>query len=144
MCGRDNHTGLRAHWFSERSSGEARAEICVGEQFNGYPGVVHGGIVASLLDEAMARSLLVEGGFDDLLVTAKLEVVFRRPTPTGVPLAVAGRIVHRSGTRAQASAELRLADGTVTAQAEALLARPPAEVASAWEAERIHWRVDEA
>jgi hypothetical protein len=41
-----------------------------------------------------------------------------------------------------ALAEVRLEDGTVTARAEALLARPPAEVASAWKAERPYWAVD--
>jgi len=143
VCGRDNHAGLAARWVSDRSTGEARADVCVGEQFNGYPGIVHGGIVASLLDEAMARSTLLEGGFDDLLVTAKLEVLYRRPAPTGAPLRVTGRLLHRSGGRARAAAVLRLADGTVAAQAEAVMARPPPEVASAWEAERIHWRVDE-
>lgn len=143
VCGRDNHEGLRVRWFSDRSSGEVRADACVGERFNGFPGIVHGGIVASLLDEAMGRALLVTGGFDDLLVTARLEVLYRRPVPTGVPLAVSARLLHRSGRRAQTSAELRLPDGAVAAQAEALMARPPPEVSSAWEAERPHWRVDE-
>lgn len=62
---------------------------------------------------------------------------------------VAARVVRRTGRRAQAEAEaeaeaeVRLADGTVTAQARALLTRPPPEVSGAWEPERKHWRVDE-
>jgi hypothetical protein len=85
----------------------------------------------------------MDGGFDDLMVTAKLEVVFRRPTPTGVPLLVVGRLLQRSGTRARAESELRLPDGTVTARATVLLARPPAEIVERWESERKHWRVEE-
>ncbi len=75
------------------------------------------------------------------MVTAKLEVAFRRPTPTRTPVLVVARLVRRAGTRAQAEAELRLPDGTVAARAEALLAKPPREVAAAWESERAHWRV---
>ena len=41
--------------------------------------------VAALLDETGGRTILMDGGFEDLMVTAKLEVVYRRPTPTGVP-----------------------------------------------------------
>jgi uncharacterized protein (TIGR00369 family) len=142
VCGRDNPLGLRTRWDSDRASGEARCQVTLPEAFNSYPGVVHGGIVAALLDEAMVRALLVEGGFDDLLVTARMEVAYRQATPTGKPLTVVARIRRKSGSRAQAEAEVRLEDGTVTATAEALLARPTPEVAAAWGAERSGWRVD--
>jgi acyl-coenzyme A thioesterase PaaI-like protein len=98
--------------------------------------------VGALLDETAGRTILMDGGFDDLMVTAKLEVVYRRPTPTGVPLQLVGRLRGRSGNRAEAEAELRLLDGTVTARGTVLLARPPAEVKERWAAEREHWRVD--
>jgi len=142
VCGRDNTHGLQARWTADREAGEVRAALSIPEPFNGYPGVVHGGIVTALLDEAMARSLLIEGTFEDLLVTARMEVAFRLPTPTGTPVTVVARVRRRSSARAQTEAELRLADGTVTAHAEALMARPPAEVAAAWAAERPFWRVD--
>ncbi len=142
VCGRENALGLKARWLADREKGEVRSEITVGEAFNGYPGVVHGGIVTALLDEAMARTALLSGGFEDLLVTGRITVTFRQPTPTGQTIIVAARITRRSGSRSQAEAEIRLADGTVTAQAEALMTRPPPEVAAAWAEERKHWRVD--
>ena len=143
VCGRENGGGLRARWESDREAGEVRATVSVAEHFNGYPGVVHGGILAALMDEAMVRTGLLEGGFDDLKVTARMEVTYRRATPTGAPLAVVARMVKRGGTRARAEAEVRLGDGTVTARAEALLVKAPPEVASGWAAERPFWRVDE-
>jgi len=142
VCGRDNPLGLRARWESDRAAGEVRCQVTIPEPFNGYPGVVHGGIVTALLDEAMARTLLIQGGFEDLLVTGRMEVAFRNTTPTGAPVTVVARLLKRTASRAQAEAELRLADGTVTARAEALMIRPPPEVAAAWAAERAHWRVD--
>ncbi len=141
VCGRDNPLGLAARWESDRDRGEVRATLEIPEHFNGFPGTVHGGVLSALLDEAAVRTALLEGGFDDLMVTAKLEVAFRRPTPTRTPVVVAARVLRRTGTRVQAEAEIRLPDGTVAARAEALLARPPPEVAAAWEAERAHWRV---
>jgi len=142
VCGRENPMGLAARWTSDREAGEVRATVEIPEHFNGYPGTVHGGVLTALLDEAAVRTALLDGGFDDLMVTAKIEVVFRRPTPTRTPVAVVARITRRGGARAQAEAEIRLADGTVTARAEALLTRPPPEVAAGWERERPWWRVD--
>jgi uncharacterized protein (TIGR00369 family) len=141
VCGRENPLGLAARWVSDREKGEVRASLEIPEHFNGFPGTVHGGVLSALLDEAAVRTALLDGGFDDLMVTAKLEVAFRRPTPTRTPIVVAARLVRRVGTRAQAEAEVRLPDGTVAARAEALLARPPADIAAAWSAEREHWRV---
>jgi acyl-coenzyme A thioesterase PaaI-like protein len=140
VCGRENPVGLKVAWTQDPATGEIRATVSVPEHFNGYPGVVHGGIVGALLDETAGRSVLLDGGFEELMVTAKLEVVYRRPTPTGVPLEMVGRLLTRTGTRAEAEAELRLPDGTVTARAKVLLARTPDEIRARWEAEREHWR----
>jgi acyl-coenzyme A thioesterase PaaI-like protein len=143
VCGRENHGGLGARWTCDRSTGEVRAELAIPERFNGYPGVVHGGVVTALLDEAMARTALIEGGFEDLMVTARMEVAFRQPTPTATPVTVVGRLRRKSGSRAQAEAELRLPDGSVAARAEALMTKPPPAVAAGWAAERPFWRVAE-
>jgi len=144
VCGRDNPVGLKTAWFNRREEGEVRGEVSVAEHFNGYPGVVHGGIVAALLDETAGRALLIDGDFEDLMVTLKLEVTYRRPTPTATPLTVVGRVVRRSRRRAEAEAELRLADGAVSATARVLLARPPESITAGWSQERPYWRVDPA
>jgi acyl-coenzyme A thioesterase PaaI-like protein len=142
VCGRENPVGLKVKWDQHLEAGELRGTVVIPEHFNGYPGVTHGGIVAALLDETAGRTILMDGGFEDLMVTAKLEVVYRRPTPTGVPLEVVGRLLRRLEARAEAEAELRLPDGTVAARASVLLARPPVEIIERWAAEREHWRVD--
>jgi len=128
---------------NDRGAGEVRSSLVLAEHFHGYPGIAHGGIVAALLDEAMVRSLLLEGAFEDLMVTARMEVSYRHATPTAVPVTVVGRLVKRGSSRATAQAEIRLADGTVTAEAEGLLTRPPPEVKAAWAEERPFWSVDE-
>jgi len=142
VCGRENPVGLRVRWDEHPEAGEIRGTVTIPAHFNGYPGVTHGGIVAALLDETAGRTLLMDGGFEDLMVTARLEVSYRRPTPTGVPLRVVGRLRSRSGARAEAEAELLLPGDVVAARGRVVLARPPAEIVERWGAEREHWRVD--
>ena len=142
VCGRENPVGLKVRWENDPAAGETRGSVTVPEHFNGFPGVVHGGIVAALLDEAAGRSVLRDGGLDELMVTLKLEVSYRRPTPTLTTLIVVGRLLHHDGRRAKGEAELRLPDGTVTARASVTLARPPKAISSRWEAEREYWRVE--
>jgi uncharacterized protein (TIGR00369 family) len=143
VCGRENGAGLRTQWVNDRVAGEVRSSLVLAEHFHGYPGIAHGGIVAALLDEAMVRSLLLAGDFEDLMVTARMEVAYRRATPTSVPVVIVGRLLKRGSSRATAQAEIRLANGTVTAEAEGLLTRPPPDVAEAWARERPFWSVDE-
>jgi uncharacterized protein (TIGR00369 family) len=142
LCGRENAFGLKMSWYNDPENNQIIGTVVVPEQFNGYPGIVHGGIVASILDETAGRSVLLDGNFSDLFVTLKLEVSYRQPTPTGVSLTAIGKLVRRRNRTAQATGELRLPDGTVTAECTALLALPPDEIKQDWEAEKKHWRVD--
>lgn len=142
VCGRDNGVGLKMRWDNHPEEGEIRATVTVSEEFNGYPGVVHGGIVAAMLDETAGRTVLLDGTPEDLMVTARLEVGYRLPTPTGVPLLVVGRLLSRTDNRAEARAEIRLPNGAVCARGKALLARPPREIREGWEPELPFFKAD--
>ena len=141
LCGRQNDIGLKVSWYNDAGAQQIRAVVTVPEHFNGYPGFVHGGIIAALLDETAGRSLLLDGNEDQLMVTLKLEIKYRRPTPTGVPLTLIGQVVKRSGSRAQVDAKLFLPDGTLAAEGQALLMRPSEEFFRRWEPEKKYWRV---
>ncbi len=142
LCGRENPIGLKLSWYSDREARQVVATVTVPEAFNGYPGIVHGGIVAALLDETAGRALLIEGDEEEnLFVTLKMEVTYRRPTPTGQPLTAIGWVLSRTRSRARVAAELRLPDGTVTARGQALVASPGDEFRSRWEPEKQYWKV---
>ena len=143
LCGRQNDAGLKVSWYNDRAAGKVKATVVVPEHFNGYPGIVHGGIVAALLDETAGRAVLVHGGDDDLMVTLKLEVKYRRPTPTGEPLTVVGWVLQHAAGSARVAGQILLADGTVTAQCEAVLVRAPQEFFQRWAPEKPFWRVYE-
>jgi acyl-coenzyme A thioesterase PaaI-like protein len=143
VCGRDNPVGLKVRFVNDREAGLVRGTVRIAEHFNGYPGVAHGGIVGALLDETAGRTVLLAGGAEALMVTAKLEITYRRPTPTGCELLLVGRLLSHSGDRAEAEAEMQLGDGTVTARCRVLLAPPPASITARFDEERPYWRVDQ-
>ena len=70
-----------------------------------------------------------------------LEVEYRRVTPTGTPIELAGWVVRDHGSKAEVAAEIRLPDGTVSARSQGLLVNPPAQVREDWQREREFWRV---
>lgn len=141
LCGRDNPVSLRINWFNVPDEGRVRARVTVPDTHCSYPGVVHGGIVSALLDETGGRAVMVGGDFERLMVAVKLEVEFRRVTPSGVPIELVGWVTRDHGSKAEVAAEIRLPDGTVSARSKGLLVKPPAPVAERFDAEREHWRV---
>jgi uncharacterized protein (TIGR00369 family) len=141
VCGRDNPFGLKMGWTNHPEEGLIRGTVTVPEHFNGYPGIVHGGVVAAILDETAGRAIMLEGGPDDLRVTLRLEVTYRRPTPTDTELTAIGRVVRHAGRRVFVEGELRLPDGTVTAGCAAVIVPPPDEIARSWEEERAYFIV---
>ncbi len=145
LCGRQNDMGLKMNWYNDHEARQVWSEVVVPENFNGYPGVVHGGIVAALLDETSGRALMLDGDQDGLFITTKLEVKYHLPTPTAVSLRVVGWVIRRSSRFARVGAEIRLPDGKVTARCEAAVARPPRQFLqmSNWNDEKQYWRVVE-
>ncbi len=139
VCGVNNPFGLKLAFY-ELSDTEVTASYTPPADYEGYPGVLHGGIIAALLDEAGSRAGMI-GAHSHFMVTARLDVKYHRPTPTGQPLTVYGRLVKRSGRRALAEAELRLADGTVSAKAELMLADMPDNALPAGDLEALGWKV---
>ena len=138
-CGLTNPVGLQLSFY-EISDTEITATYTAPGHFEGYPSVLHGGIVAALLDEAGGHVVMI-GDHNHFMMTARLDVKYRRPTPTGQPLTVYGRLLKRRGRLATALAELRLADGTVTAEAEVTLADLPEGYLPEVDLDALGWKV---
>lgn len=117
VCGRDNPIGLKLTFHEEDN--QYVSQFTAGPEHQGYDGIVHGGIVSTLLDEIMARYIYAKGLH---AVTARLEVRYRHPTPIGQPLTLVGWIVRERGKLYELVGEIRLADGTVTADGKATVA----------------------
>jgi acyl-coenzyme A thioesterase PaaI-like protein len=143
VCGLQNPVGLHLAFFEDHESDPKRvcAEIVIPDKYQGYPGVAHGGILAAILDELAGRAVLIDGSDQDLMMTLKMELKYRQPTPTETPLTGIGWITRRRANRAQAHGELRLPDGRVSVEADLVIIRPPGDFDSVWETERPYWRV---
>ncbi len=143
MCGRENSYGLKMVWYNNLESNRVEAVVTIPKQFNGYPGIVHGGIVAAILDETSGRAAMLDGNFDNLFVTLRLNVTYRRPTPTNTLLKAVGWLEHKGNRGMKVAAELLLPDGTITTECKAVVVRPTGEISKSWESERKFWRVEE-
>ncbi|MFQ6057252.1 MAG: PaaI family thioesterase [Anaerolineae bacterium] len=123
VCGMENPIGLKL-FFYENEQGQVIAHFTPREEHQGYPEVMHGGLVTALLDEIMGRVAI---GRELWMVTAKMEVKFRHPVPIGQPLTLVGEATRLRGRIMQARGEIRLEDGTVAAEAQGICVRLPDE-----------------
>lgn len=127
-CGQKNPIGLKLQF--RREGRGVVAEFTAGENHQGWSGLVHGGIICSLLDEAMSYAAL-HAGADS--VTARMQTRFKRPLPIGERLTVTGSITKQTRRLVETKAELKLADGTPVAESTAtmFIANPEKESADA-------------
>lgn len=111
-CGMDNPDGLRIPW-------KVNGHVMTGEfvcqpKFQGWKGIVHGGILATLLDEAMTRLAgVLFGG----AVTAEMTVRYVKPASIGEELIIKGELVKDAKRMAEMKATIHLKDGTLIARA---------------------------
>lgn len=123
-CGAHNHDGLRMRFEPEGEESVCRFEVP--PRFQSWEGVVHGGIVALMLDEAIGWACWHRGHPG---VTGKLEVRYRQPLKVGEEVRVAARIDRSRRTLYYASGSIqRVADGEVIAEGSATVMEIPTEV----------------
>jgi acyl-coenzyme A thioesterase PaaI-like protein len=129
-CGRLNPNGLHLHFYPLKDESGIWAPFTPLREQEGYMGMVHGGIISTILDEVMAWSLY---RLDIWAVTGRLSISFKRPVEVGVPTRAIGRIIADRGRLIDvAGTLLRESDGVLLAEAQAVFARVPDRQAAAW------------
>ncbi len=129
-CGRLNPYGLHLHFYPLDDETGIWAPFTPQREHEGYMGMVHGGIISTILDEVMAWSLYRRNAW---AVTGRLSISFKRPVEIGVPARAIGRLVADRGRLLDVTGTLvREADGVVLAESQAVFARVPERQASAW------------
>ena len=139
VCGLDNDHGLKLTFYQDED-GSVVVDYTVPDYYQGYPGVVHGVIITTLMDEVIGR-VLMTGDTNRFMATAKLTTRYRKPVPTEKPIRIVGRIVDDRGRVAEARAEIIGPDGEVLAEAEGLMVALSEEALRAIDAEALGWRV---
>lgn len=125
VCGEKNPNGLRLHFEIDPERKTLKTTFISPPTFQGWDGLVHGGIIATLLDEAMAK-LSYELGYDT--VTASLKIKFKKPAPILEPLEVYGEIIEVRKRWIRAKAILKAKDGTILAEGKSTLMRTPTQL----------------
>lgn len=141
VCGIANPFGLHLRFY-QTGPGEVTSDYIVPEYFQGYPGVVHGGVVAAMLDEITARALMEEDP-PRFMFTARLEIKYRKNVPVGQSLRLvgqAGKSRHRTATSV---GRIYGPDGELLAEAEALLVDVPQDIVSSVDLEALGWKIYE-
>lgn len=139
VCGVSNPLGLNMKFYLT-NPGEITTEYTVPFDYQGYPGVVHGGIVAAMLDEVCSRAHMT-GDPPRFMYTARLDIRYRKNVPIEQPLRIIGRIEKTKSRSATSKGSILNSEGEILAEAEALLINLPEEVFESADLEALGWRV---
>ncbi len=115
-CGPANPVGLKLQF----AVGEDNSVLCnaeVSNHYEGPPGYLHGGIIATLLDEAMSKANRANGV---IAMTRQMQVEYLRPVPSATPFRIEGRVTQSEGRKHWSAARILSADGTVLAESTGL------------------------
>ncbi len=113
-CGPLNPYGLKLK-IEVKPNGESYVEFVPRREYEGYHGIMHGGITSTILDEIMVyacKSYSVD------VVTAKMEVRFLKPVPIGRKLVAKGKVIEKRGKAYLTEGEIKGEDGSILARAK--------------------------
>ena len=112
-CGPRNPYGLKLHM--ERDGNRVVSKFTALQEYQGFPGYLHGGVITALLDEVMSRvSMITHNRWS---MTAGIDVHFRKPVFIGQEVTAVAEHLETSRRMVTAKAELLLPDGNVAARA---------------------------
>ena len=142
ICGLENPVGLHLHIY-ETEPGVVETTYVAPEHFQGYPGVLHGGIVGAIIDEISGRALM---GSDPMnprfMFTAKLEVKYRKNVPIGKLLKIVGKAGKSKSRSAEAWAGIYEAEtGELLAEGTTLLMNVPSDQIDPSSLDELGWKV---
>jgi acyl-coenzyme A thioesterase PaaI-like protein len=142
ICGLENPVGLHLHIY-ETDPGVVETTYTAPEHFQGYPGVLHGGIVGALIDEIAGRSLMGRDPDNPrFMFTAKLEVKYRKNVPVGKLLKIIGRAGKSKSRSAEAWAGIYKAESNeLLAEGNALLINVPDEQFDTSKLSELGWKI---
>ena len=116
-CGTDNPDGMRLRFTYDEDRQCFLCQFRLGQRYSGPPGHCHGGIIATILDEAMGKVNKVR---QVIAVTSEMTVNYLKPVPLKQPLRVESREVKVEGRKHINMAEILNEKGEVLARSQGL------------------------
>jgi acyl-coenzyme A thioesterase PaaI-like protein len=140
ICGLENPVGLQLKIY-EVEPGIIETAYIAPEHYQSYPGILHGGIVATILDEISGRAHMGDPSQPRFMYTAKLEVKFRKNVPIGQPLRIVGKAGKTKGRMAESWAGIYDEAGSLLAECNSLLIDIPQEVLNSVDPAALGWKI---
>ena len=112
-CGKDNPDGMHLKFTIDRERKHFVSSFRLSKRFTGPPGYCHGGIIATILDDAMSKLNKLR---DVIAATAELKIEYLKPVPLRTPLRVESRELTKRGRRLIHRAEILNQEGRVLAR----------------------------
>jgi acyl-coenzyme A thioesterase PaaI-like protein len=139
VCGLKNQFGLHASFY-ELENEELLALFTPTEEYQSYPGRLHGGIATAILDETIGRAIMIY--HQDLWgVTMDFSIRFRKLIPLNEKIRVIGRITNDTRRVFEGTGEILLSDGSVAVEGQGRYIKLPLEKIADFDAEEQEWRV---
>ena len=138
VCGLKNSSGLGASFY-ELEGDQLVAVFTPCEEHQGYPGRLHGGIAATILDETIGRSMNIQ---QDTIwgITVELNVRYKKPIPLGEELRVVCRITKDTRRLFEGTGEILLADGQVAVEGFGKYIKLPLDDIADFDFEEQEWK----
>ena len=140
ICGLENPVGLQLKIY-EVEPGIIETIYTAPDHYQSYPGILHGGIVATILDEISGRAHMGDPTQPRFMFTAKMEVKYRKNVPIGVPLRIVGKAGKTKGRMAESWAGIYDKAGALLAECNSLLIDIPVEMLNNVDRAALGWKV---
>jgi acyl-coenzyme A thioesterase PaaI-like protein len=140
VCGMKNPFGLKS-FFYELDNDELLAVFTPREEHQSYPGRMHGGIAATILDETIGRAIMTRYDEDIWGVTLEFTSRYKKPVPLAEELHVISRITKDTSRMFEGTGEILLQDGTVAVEGRGRYMKVPLDQIANIDAEELEWRV---
>jgi uncharacterized protein (TIGR00369 family) len=138
VCGLKNPSGLGASFY-EVEGDQLVALFTPCEEHQGYPGRMHGGIAATILDETIGRAMNIQQK-EIWGITVELKIRYRKPVPLDGELRVVGRITKENRRMFEGSGEILLPDGEVAVEGQGKYFKLPIEEIADFDYDEQEWK----
>ena len=142
ICGVENPVGLHLHFY-ETEPGVIETEYTAPVHFEGFPGVLHGGIVAAIIDEVSGRAYMGNAPANPrFMFTGKLEIKYRKNVPIGKLLKIVGKVIENKGRIAKAWGGIYdVETGELLAEGTGMHINVPSDKFDMSKLEELGWKV---
>ncbi len=140
VCGLDNKFGLKSRFY-ELEDGQLMAVFKAAEEHQGYPGRLHGGIAATILDETIGRAIMLTHSTNIWGVTVDFSMKLRKPVPITGEIRVVARIEKEGNRSFIGTGEILLANGGTAIEGKGKYLKMDIEKIADFDHEGDEWAV---